>query len=301
MMAFDFHPVLAEWGTGPVTRWEQRLADPSSFVFRAYMLVLLIGLFADAALLIAWRSHAVAWRTRIHRLLWRPWGGRELLALLALLGTLQLVLRLLVAPLRDWTERQGIQFESAILIAETLVLHVVGLGVVALLLVQNRLPWRSAFGMSRSSFASAVWKGAIGLVALMPPFLFYSGLYRFILHMLHIPIEEQEVLFTMSETTSLGMRIFFVLLAAVLAPLFEEIFFRGILLPVLAQRMRLDAAVCIVSAFFAIVHWNTASLVPLFILSVSFCLAYIHSESLWVPIVMHSLFNLSTVAVLFSS
>ncbi len=50
-------------------------------------------------------------------------------------------------------------------------------------------------------------------------------------------------------------------------------------------------AIIVVSMLFALIHAHLPALVPLFIVAVGCNLAYIHSESLIVPITMHALFN----------
>ena len=80
-------------------------------------------------------------------------------------------------------------------------------------------------------------------------------------------------------------------MAVGVAPIFEEILFRGIALPLLARRWGVAPAVVAVSAFFAVIHLHVPSLVPLFIIAVSFSLGYLYTGSLLAPVVMHALFN----------
>ena len=50
-------------------------------------------------------------------------------------------------------------------------------------------------------------------------------------------------------------------------------------------------AIALTAAGFALIHFHVPALVPLFVLAASFAVAYIVTESLWVPFVMHALFN----------
>jgi len=90
--------------------------------------------------------------------------------------------------------------------------------------------------------------------------------------------------------------VFFI--AIVGAPVFEEIVFRGILFPWLARRTGFWPGVVVVSALFAALHLHLPSLLPLFLLSAMFCVAYARTRSLWVPIGMHALFNAVSVLLL---
>jgi len=54
----------------------------------------------------------------------------------------------------------------------------------------------------------------------------------------------------------------------------------------------------LVSLIFAGLHWHLPSLLPLFLLSAMFSLAYARTQSLLVPMGMHAAFNGVTVALL---
>ena len=82
------------------------------------------------------------------------------------------------------------------------------------------------------------------------------------------------------------------------APLFEELFFRGIAYPILKQRFGAAAALVTVSVVFALIHWHLPSMAPLFALSLGLGIAYEITGSLLTPITMHALFNAANVAML---
>ena len=82
----------------------------------------------------------------------------------------------------------------------------------------------------------------------------------------------------------------------VLAPVFEEIVFRGALLPVLANRFDMRWGV-IVSAFvFAVAHLSVGELAPLFVLGIGLAILRLRSGRLFPCILMHSLWNGITFA-----
>ncbi|HEY8241526.1 MAG TPA: type II CAAX endopeptidase family protein, partial [Kiritimatiellia bacterium] len=228
------------------------------------------------------------------------WSGRDVLVILLVIGALQALAGCFAGALGRFCERQGYREESVLLILETIILHVAGFVTVLVLLRKNRVSWDSAFGFRLSGLGKRVGQGALCLLATMPPLLFYTWIYHLVLQFAGFDAAPQDVLFAISEETSMAMRIFFIVLAAVLAPFFEEVLFRGILLPFLAQRLRLGVAIGIVSVLFALMHWNVASFVPLFVLSVAFSLVYIYTESLLASMVMHSMFNLVTISLLLS-
>jgi len=97
-----------------------------------------------------------------------------------------------------------------------------------------------------------------------------------------------------------------VLSAVLVAPLFEELFFRGMVLPALAKRIGLWGGIVVSALLFGVVHLNQAEdllggallllrLVPLGIL---FGWLYHWRGTIVVPIVVHSIFNAASVVLL---
>jgi membrane protease YdiL (CAAX protease family) len=85
---------------------------------------------------------------------------------------------------------------------------------------------------------------------------------------------------------------------AIGAPLMEEIIFRGVIYSTGRRWFPRSYALIASSLFFAVVHANLLSLIPLTILGALFALAYDRTRNLAVPVVMHSLFNLSQFLIL---
>lgn len=83
------------------------------------------------------------------------------------------------------------------------------------------------------------------------------------------------------------------------APLMEELVFRGFLYGVAKRFTHWSYAAVGSSLFFAVVHGNVMSLLPLTLLGLLFVAAYEQSKSLLVPMVMHAVFNLFQIAVMF--
>ena len=90
------------------------------------------------------------------------------------------------------------------------------------------------------------------------------------------------------------------LLAIVGAPIVEELVFRGSLYRFLKFRMSKTSAVLISAGVFASIHSNLTGFFPLLILGIFLCLSYEISGNLKVPILMHAIFNLNSVFLIFS-
>jgi membrane protease YdiL (CAAX protease family) len=84
--------------------------------------------------------------------------------------------------------------------------------------------------------------------------------------------------------------------AAVVSPLAEEVFFRGMLQTVLLSFLRSRWLVIVVTSFlFALPHEPLYALPALFVLAIFLGYAYERSGCLWPPILMHVLFNTKTL------
>jgi membrane protease YdiL (CAAX protease family) len=95
-------------------------------------------------------------------------------------------------------------------------------------------------------------------------------------------------------------RIAVMVMALAVAPVAEEIIFRGFLYPTAKRYLGSFAAVALTSVLFAVLHGHPPSIPALVTLAVCLTLAYEKTGSLIVPMAMHALFNtVSVTAILF--
>jgi membrane protease YdiL (CAAX protease family) len=83
----------------------------------------------------------------------------------------------------------------------------------------------------------------------------------------------------------------FAFTALIVAPLFEETLFRGVLLPVVGQRIGGGGAVVLSAAAFAIAHLSLGELAPLFVLGLGLGWVRWRSGRLASAVLMHGLWN----------
>jgi len=83
----------------------------------------------------------------------------------------------------------------------------------------------------------------------------------------------------------------FFLVGAILAPLVEEIFFRGFLFQGFRARYGWVPGMLLSSAIFGIAHLDPAALIPTFILGCLLAFLYQRSNSVWPGVIMHVLVN----------
>lgn len=95
-----------------------------------------------------------------------------------------------------------------------------------------------------------------------------------------------------------ALALFFVM-AAIAAPIFEEILFRGFLLPSLAKYMPVGGAIGLSAVMFAVAHLSFSEVLPLAVLGMILGFVYTRSQNLLASIMLHSLWNAGTLISLF--
>jgi membrane protease YdiL (CAAX protease family) len=108
----------------------------------------------------------------------------------------------------------------------------------------------------------------------------------------------QEVVRTLIGTDNPALKAVLASTAIIVAPLVEEIIFRGYFYAVIKRYSGCCFAAIMTSLLFAIVHGNLPGIVPLFTLSLILTLVYEITGCLWVPIAAHSLFNAIQVSLM---
>jgi membrane protease YdiL (CAAX protease family) len=92
-----------------------------------------------------------------------------------------------------------------------------------------------------------------------------------------------------------------VVAVSVIAPIAEETFFRGFLYGWLRRRVPLWAAVALSALVFSAAHAELALLIPIFVLGCLLALVYERSGSLLPGMIIHAVFNLIGITLIFAS
>ena len=92
--------------------------------------------------------------------------------------------------------------------------------------------------------------------------------------------------------------IFFVT-SSIAAPVFEEIMFRGFLLPSLTRYVSVTNAIIISGVIFAVAHLSLSEVLPLATLGIVLGFVYTRSRNLLAPMLLHCLWNSGTLISLF--
>ena len=106
------------------------------------------------------------------------------------------------------------------------------------------------------------------------------------------------ILLALQAQDQVALAIFF-FTASVAAPIFEEIIFRGFLLPSLTRYIPVWTAILVSSLIFSIAHLSLSEVLPLTALGMVLGFVYSRSRSLLAPMFLHSLWNGGTLLSLF--
>lgn len=91
-----------------------------------------------------------------------------------------------------------------------------------------------------------------------------------------------------------------VVLAVVIAPIAEEIVFRGVLYPGLRDRFSPIAGAIVSSVVFAVYHGDPFVFLPILVLGVMLCWLTEMTRSVWPAIAAHAAFNATAVVLLYA-
>ena len=182
------------------------------------------------------------------------------------------------------------------LICGTLLYGLATLLLTAFCLSMSATTFRGAFTSERCTTRRALAKGVLYGLAIIPPVMLVSQVTAACTEALGYEARLQEVFDWFNDgTLSPSARVFMMAAAVFIAPVTEEALFRGILFPVLLKGRAFASAALLSGLFFALIHFHAPSLLPLLALSIAFSAAYASTGSLLTPIVMHALFNTTSL------
>jgi membrane protease YdiL (CAAX protease family) len=166
-----------------------------------------------------------------------------------------------------------------------------GLALIHVFLREHGAGWRESFGFDAPQLNRAVSLAFLVGAMSIPMAWVLSMLSEKVLTAIHLSTEAQPAVQALQKAGSLGEKIYFGFVALGLAPFVEELLFRGILYPLLKKFGRREFALWGTSVFFAAIHFNLMTFLPLTCLAVAFTLLYERTGNLLSPILAHSLFN----------
>ncbi len=103
----------------------------------------------------------------------------------------------------------------------------------------------------------------------------------------------------MGEMTGWNL-VFLFISICIFAPIWEELFFRGILLRRFAMKWKVTTSIVVSSFIFGLMHIGGSSMLHAFLFGCFLAYTYLKTKNIWVPIILHSVSNfISFVTLLF--
>ena len=157
----------------------------------------------------------------------------------------------------------------------------------------------------RSTRQTLTWTEATGyavgtLLVALPLIILVSLGWTELLRACGLPDEPQDLITLFTQTKSAFVVAGMLLVACVLAPIYEELLFRAGLYRYVRQKLGRTPALLISGACFGAMHFNWAGFLPLAVLGILLALVYEGTGSIRVAIIAHGLFNLNTIILLLS-
>jgi membrane protease YdiL (CAAX protease family) len=208
------------------------------------------------------------------------------------------VLRVLEGPQPPTTNPA---LSSADIAADLLARAAAVTAILAMILILHRRPW---LGLSPRQFLPGVAKGLLGLLMVLPLMFLVLMAANSLINPQEQHIHPYLKMLGQSQGDNERAMILFSIVAV--APISEEIFFRGCVQTLLSAlfgrggrpAMRW-AAVVVTSLIFAMAHGDWWERPPIFVLSLCLGYAYERTGNLWTAITIHAAFNAAQAAIFF--
>ena len=163
---------------------------------------------------------------------------------------------------------------------------------------EHEMSWTKAFGLGNAGFR-AVALGTLAACVFIPVAGLLQRISIEVLDQMGAKLGEQsavEVLRSASEGAGLMA---FVLITVVMAPLGEELLFRGVLYPAIKRAGFPRLALWGTSLLFATIHFNRPIFIPLLLLSLLLVWLYEYTDNFLAPLTAHALFNAANLVLFF--
>ena len=194
---------------------------------------------------------------------------------------------------------EELQMTAGLVLVSSIALLSIG-GIIPLILF-----WRTNliefFGLRWTRWKSIVW--------IMPAFVFAMMIVAKILEVCgwvtwvqdSLGAKPQEAVTLVQEASDVGLLVAIAVSAIIIAPIAEELIFRGYLYPVVKRFTDRWFASIFSGVFFGVIHFNVMGLPILALMGFILAVIYEKSGSLWVPIGCHAAFNATSVGLMLIS
>ncbi len=154
--------------------------------------------------------------------------------------------------------------------------------------------WRE-IGLVDINYRKAIKVGVVGFLVFVPLQIIINTQGLVMSYLLGLSPAGHPFVEEFLETSSVRLRLMIAALVMLSAPFFEEVFFRGIFLQSLQQRLSPTLACVLCGLAFGLVHGSFLSVFVIFFLGVHLAFLMQKTGSVITPIVVHLLFNTHSI------
>jgi membrane protease YdiL (CAAX protease family) len=129
------------------------------------------------------------------------------------------------------------------------------------------------------------------VVGLFVAILVLNVLYQYIISYFHLNLQTNDQVILQQSRTAPLTTYATLLISVLVAPLCEEIFFRGFVFAGFLRALSVGWATLLSALIFAVAHADPGSFVVLFFIGVALAFLRWHTASLWPSIILHTLNN----------
>jgi membrane protease YdiL (CAAX protease family) len=153
------------------------------------------------------------------------------------------------------------------------------------------LTWRDFFGVSGRRVRWIVFWALVVSVLAIPATLLLNGFAVWLISQFQEAPTPQPVMVVLQESSRAFERVALGIAAILIAPVFEEALFRGILYPAIKNAGYPTLALAGTSLLFGAIHNSLVTFLPLTFFAMILVVLYEKTDSLLAPILSHALFN----------
>ncbi|MDR2435726.1 MAG: CPBP family intramembrane metalloprotease [Puniceicoccales bacterium] len=155
----------------------------------------------------------------------------------------------------------------------------------------------------KKNWLTLLGEGACGFGVALPVVLLVSWLWLALLIALNkfgfnVALQEQGPVVLFGKLSGFLPKFLFSLAAVAVAPVAEELIFRGGLYRVFKSHLTRGSSAILTSIIFAALHFSLVALLPLFTLSIFLIKGYDRSGNIFAPIIMHAIFNCNSLVLM---
>jgi membrane protease YdiL (CAAX protease family) len=227
------------------------------------------------------------------------------------LDTIRLVMGIFIGLILTWgivslafpheIKKTAEEMNPIMFLLNTFTFQVIILTVVGVFFKLNNLSLVKVFGFKNSSVGLVLLCGVLGYIVFLPLGLQLQKIVIILIKTFigdAIPVESQMVVKILQREIPTGYKILIGISTVILAPISEEILFRGLLYNAVKNAGYPLVALYGVSLFFGVIHNNAIAMLPLAFFGVILTVVYEITGNLLATIITHSLFNLTNYCIL---